>query len=214
MIRWLKRTVSMLTVLVMLVGILPQDAFATTISQGEEDQISRVEWLSDLVAAFNLYVEADNCPDNYYNDISEEDKFYRDIMLAVEFGAIDIEAGSEFRPNDCATREFAAQSLNALLGFVLENDDYTYSDVDDVVYKEAAQIAVNRGWFVLVEGAFLPNQPITNAEKTAMLGDAQEVLDDAVIEFDHQNSIECDEDVFLFQKQQKYLLILKERLLQ
>lgn len=195
MIRWLKRTVSMLTVLVMLVGILPQDAFATTISQGEEDQISRVEWLSDLVAAFNLYVEADNYPDNYYNDISEEDEFYRDIMLAVEFGAIDIEAGSEFRPNDCATREFAAQSLNALLGFVLENDDYTYSDVDDVVYKEAAQIAVNRGWFVLVEGAFLPNQPITNAEKTAMLGDAQEVLDDAVIEFDHQNTIECDEDV-------------------
>ena len=116
-------------------------------------------------------------------------------MLAVEFGAIDIEAGSEFRPNDCATREFAAQSLNALLGFVLENDEYTYSDVDNVVHKEAAQIAVNRGWFVLVEGAFLPNQPITNAEKTAMLGDAQEVLDDAVIEFDHQNTIECDEDV-------------------
>lgn len=185
----------MLTVLVMLVGILPQDAFATTISQGEEDQISRVEWLSDLVAAFNLYVEADNYPDNYYSDISEEDEFYRDIMLAVEFGAIDIEAGSEFRPNDCATREFAAQSLNALLGFVLENDEYTYSDVDNVVHKEAAQIAVNRGWFVLVEGAFLPNQPITNAEKTAMLGDAQEVLDDAVIEFDHQNTIECDEDV-------------------
>ena len=49
MIRWLKRTVSMLTVLVMLVGILPQDAFATTISQGEEDQISRVEWLSDFI---------------------------------------------------------------------------------------------------------------------------------------------------------------------
>lgn len=47
MIRWLKRTVSMLTVLVMLVGILPQDAFATTISQGRKTRY--LEWNGYLI---------------------------------------------------------------------------------------------------------------------------------------------------------------------
>lgn len=58
-------------------------------------------------------------------------------MVACEFGMIDLEAGEEFRPEDAVTREFAAQTMNTMLGFVPETDSYTYQDTADVTYKEA-----------------------------------------------------------------------------
>lgn len=48
--------------------------------------ISRAEWLHQLVVAFDMTVEEDNYPDNYYSDLTSEHEYYKDIMVAVEFG--------------------------------------------------------------------------------------------------------------------------------
>ena len=163
----------------------PEETIKRTLSGNE---ISRIAWVQELVTLFDLTVEEDNYPDNYYSDISEDDSFYRDVMVACEYGMIDLEAGEEFRPEDAVTREFAAQTMNEMLGFVPETDSYTYQDATDVTYKEAAQIAVDRGWVTVSDGKFLPEQPLTTEEHDAMIADAKQVLADAQIETGKENT--------------------------
>ena len=150
------------------------------------DEISRIDWVQELVTLFDLTVDEDNYPDNYYSDISTDDSFYRDVMVACEFGMIDLEAGEEFRPEDAVTREFAAQTVNTMLGFVPETD--TYQDTANVTYKEAAQIAIDRGWVTVAAGKFLPKQSLTTEEHDAMIADAKKVLADAQIETGKENT--------------------------
>ena len=152
------------------------------------DEISRIDWVQELVTLFDLTVDEDNYPDNYYSDISTDDSFYRDVMVACEFGMIDLGAGEEFRPEDAVTREFAAQTMNAMLGFVPETDSYTYQDTADVTYKDAAQVAIDRGWVTVAAGKFLPEQSLTTEEHDAMIADAKKVLADAQIETGKENT--------------------------
>ena len=152
------------------------------------DEISRIAWVEELITLFDLMVEEDNYPDNYYSDISADDSFYRDVMVACEYGMIDLAAGEEFRPEDAVTREFAAQTMNAMLGFVPETDSYTYQDTADVTYKEAAQVAIDRGWVTVSGDKFLPGQSLTTKEHDAMIADAKQVLSDAQIETGKENT--------------------------
>lgn len=140
--------------------------------------ITRSEWVSKLVSTFNMQVDDEsNMPDNYFNDITSDMDCYKDILLAVEFGVIDLEAGQSFRPYDPATREFAAQTLNYCLGFKLdEGIAYTFNDSANVTYKDDAQVALNRGWFSLSNGKFCPEKAITESEMNTMLSDAVSVI--------------------------------------
>ena len=152
------------------------------------DEISRIAWVEELITLFDLTVEEDNYPDYYYSDISADDSFYRDVMVACEYGMIDLAAGEEFRPEDAVTREFAAQTMNAMLGFVPETDSYTYQDTADVTYKEAAQVAIDRGWVTVSGDKFLPGQSLTTKEHDAMIADAKQALSDAQIETGKENT--------------------------
>ena len=78
--------------------------------------------------------------------------------------------------------------MNAMLGFVPETDSYTYQDTADVTYKEAAQIAIDRGWVTVAAGKFLPEQSLTTEEHDAMIADAKKVLADAQIETGKENT--------------------------
>ena len=165
-----KRLLSFVLAVLMIVSILPATALAA------DETVTRIVWVQKLVKTFDMTVEADNYPDNYYSDIDSSASYYKDLMIAVEFGVIDLEAGSAFEPDKPATREFAAHTLNFCLGFQLdEGVAYTYTDKDAVTYPEDVQVAVNRGWFQLSGGKFLPAQTVTNAEATAMLSDAAKV---------------------------------------
>lgn len=96
-----KRLISTLLTIAMFTSLLPTAFAANT--------VTRAEWISQLVEAFSMTVEDDsNMPDNYFSDITETDSYYRNILLAVEFGVIDLEAGEAFEPNEPTTREFAA----------------------------------------------------------------------------------------------------------
>ena len=136
---------------------------------GDGTGVSRVEWLHELTDLFDMTVEEKNYPDNYYSDIDSSSEYYYDVMLATEFGMVEIETGEQFLPDAPATREFAAHTLNFCLGYVLEEQNYTFSEASAVTYADDIQVAVNQGWFTLTNGAFLPNQGITVEEKDALL---------------------------------------------
>lgn len=194
----IKRIVSILLALVMFATLLPAGLIGTAEaaeSTGAEAGVSRIEWVQQLVETFNMTVEEDNYPDNYYSDMDESSSGYRDLLVAVEFGVIDLEAGSAFEPEQPATREFAAHTLNYCLGFQLDNSTYTYADTADVTYADDVQVAVNRGWLTLVNGRFLPQRVLTAAEATAMLADAKAVIAGDAIDDDHTNTYEFADGV-------------------
>lgn len=149
--------------------------------------VSREEWIHSLVTTFDMKVEDGLMPDDYYTDIADS-KYYNDILLAINFGVIDLEAGERFQPDAPVTREFAAQTLNACLGYELEeNETYTMNDYADLTYPQAAQIAVNEGWLNLINGAFRPDTVITDTEKNGMINFAKDILKASAIEENHQN---------------------------
>lgn len=140
------------------------------------NSVTRLEWLKALTSTFGLAVEEDNYPDNYYSDIDTSSADYYDVMLATEFGLVDVEAGEALRPNEAATREFAAHTLNLCMGYVLEEENYTFAESAAVTYPEDIQVAINQGWLALSNGNFLPEQALAQEEKAAMIAAAQAVL--------------------------------------
>ena len=189
--RMKKRLISTLLTIAIFASLLPAAFAANT--------VTRAEWISQLVEAFSMTVEDDSAmPDNYFSDISETDSYYRDILLAVEFGVIDLEAGEAFEPNEPANREFAARTLNSCLQFQLdEGAEYTYSESGSVTYPDDIQIAVNRNWFALSGGNFLPEQAVTTQEATAMLADAKSVIDSEAIDTSYNNQFEFADGVIV-----------------
>ena len=172
--------------------------FSYTVDSGDEPAtVTRIEWVKMLVDTFRMTVEGGNYPDNYYTDIDSTADYYRDLMVAVEFGVIDLAAGSEFRPEEPATREFAAHTLNYCLAFQLDENTYTYSDTDDVTYKDDVQVAVNRGWFALVDGSFLPQQAVTADEAEAMMADARKVFFGTTVTEGYNSTYEFKADVIV-----------------
>ena len=162
----------MITVFLQMTGL---DVFATSVER-VGNSVTRLEWLKALTETFEFTVAEDNYPDNYYSDVTSDSADYYDIMLATEFGLVDVKAGEALRPNDAATREFAAHTLNLCLGYVLEEEAYTFSEAEEVTYPEDIQIAVNQGWFALSNGKFLPDQAVTQTEKENMLLAAAEII--------------------------------------
>ena len=163
---------------------------------GSGSTVTRAQWVQSLVKAFDMTVEEAHAPDNYFSDLTGEESYYRDILVAVQFGVVDIPAGDAFRPEEAATREFAAQTLNACLGFLPSGDEgYTFSEAESVTYPDAIQIAIDRGWFALSGSSFLPDQAITEAESAKMLSDAAAVLESRVINTSYRNTYTFRKDV-------------------
>lgn len=152
-------------------------------------EVTRAAWISQLVDTFSMTVDDTTAmPDNYYSDLTEDMPCYEDILLAVEFGVIDLEAGQPFRPDDPATREFAAHTLNFCLGFQPGDAETSIGDSQVLTYPEDVQIALARGWLAPVNGNFLPEQPLTAAEAETMLQDARQVLEETAAGIGGENS--------------------------
>ena len=181
---------------IFLAGMLCQNGSNTVQAA---DSISREEWIHTLVDTFQMKIEGELVPDDYYKDVSESTvTYYRDILTAVNFGVIDLEAGEEFKPKDPVTREFAAQTLNFCLGYELEeNAQYTMNDQDSLKYIQSDQVALNQGWFTLIDGAFQPDKAVTEAEKTSMVAFAKSVLAASEIDENHKNTYEFAEGVIV-----------------
>ena len=160
-------------------------------------EVTRADWLSDLVTTFEMtFEEGDAYPDNYFSDLDTESPYYGDLMKAVGFGVVNIEAGDPIDPEGAVTREFAASTLNYCLAFQLPEDmAYTFSDAADVEDPAAAQVAVDRGWLELIDGEFRPEEAVTEAERAVMFADAAEVWNSTKLDPDHVDSYEVKEGV-------------------
>ena len=168
---------------------------------GDNGTLTKAEWLHDLVTVFDMKVEEGDPPDNYFTDVAYDSEYYDDIMLATEFGVVNVEAGGELGPDDTVDREYASVTLNFCLGFQLDDDTYTFSESSDEAYADeltAFQVALNRNWFALSGGAFLPSKAVTSAEAKAMLSDAQQVLADAQIDDTKEGTFEFADYVIDF----------------
>ena len=184
-----KKMLMLLTSMLLVCMMAANIAYAATADGTDttSDTVTRAQWLSRLADTFGFEVDQDNYPDNYYADITSDSEYYSVIMMATEFGVLDIEAGENAYPDQPATREFAAQTLNYCLGFQLDSTEYTYSDSADTKYPADLQVAVNRGWFTLEDGKVLPAQNITTAEMTAMLADAAAIQESTVVDDNHDD---------------------------
>ena len=165
---------------------------------GSGSGLTRAEWLHDLVVLFDMRIEEGNEPEDYFRDVSDESEYYTDILKAVEFGVVDIPAGGEVRPDDPLTRMFAADTLSYCLGYSLNTyDSYTFSDVSAVEKPQAAQVALDQGWFTLVGGAFKPNQAVTEAEVRGMEQSARDTLAASELDPDHENTYQFADGVLV-----------------
>ena len=162
---------------------------AETKASNDKNIVTRAEWLSDLVDTFEMTVEDDNYPDNYFSDLQSSSEYYHKILVAVQFGVVDVEAGDPIYPDNPTTREFAASTLNFCLGYQMEkqNTTYTFSDSASVVDKDAAQVAVNHGWFALINGKFCPRNNVTSDEVTNMLADAKTIWNSTDVDQNYNN---------------------------
>lgn len=221
-----KRFISILLALIMIISLCPvqmvsaeekgknetsESGSAVYQSDAEElsdgDTITRGEWVKNLNSLFDFSVEEDNFPDNYFSDLSADSEYYKDVLLAVEFGVIDLEAGEAFHPDEPAAREFAAQTMNNCLRFEREEDgNYSFADVDQTLYPDADQIAVERGWFGLIDGSFHPEMPITTAEAEAIFKDAEAVWRSTDVDTSYDNTFEFAEDVIVVPEGTEILL--------
>ena len=187
-----KRVLSIFLAVCMVFTLLPVGALA------EETTVTRAEWIQSLVKTFDMTVEEGAPPENYYSDLTGDETYYRDILVAAEFGVIDTPAGEAFEPNEPATREFAAQTLNFCLGFQLgEDKQYTYAEYETVEYPDDIQVAVNRSWFALENGNFLPQQAVTVAESEAMLKDAATILSGNTVNENYDSTYTFEKDVIV-----------------
>ena len=157
--------------------------------------VSRIEWVADIVSALGLSVDADQFPDDYYPDVTATDEHYQALMSAVANGLIDLDAGENFHPDDPTTREFAANTLNSRLGYIMQAESYSFTDSVDTAYADDLQVAVEQGWFALVDGKVLPQQAADAAELTAMQEKGKAAVANESIDTNYASSWTFAEDV-------------------
>ena len=173
----------------------------STTTEGEtesSDIVTRAEWLKELTTLFEMTVEDDNYPDNYFSDLDSSSEYYYDMLLAVQFGLVDVAAGGQVCPEDPVTREFAVQTLNYCLAYQLEEGtEYTFNDSADVSCPDDAQVAINQGWLELIDGNFSPAANVTTEEVENMLSIAETVWKSTEIDEAHENVYDFADDVIV-----------------
>ena len=156
-----------------------QGISASAVLSGEylsEDGISRAKWLRNLEILFDLTADPGDYPDNYYPDLSEAYEYYDVMMIAVYYGLLEETPGEEIHPDDAATRDFAAHTLNFLLGREKEAASYSFSDASSCEWPDDAQTAVEAGWFALSSNKFNPQQVLTADEINTILSTVEAYL--------------------------------------
>ncbi|MGN1165719.1 MAG: leucine-rich repeat domain-containing protein, partial [Lachnospiraceae bacterium] len=162
------------------------------------DGITRVEWLQELITLFELSVDEDNYPEHGFSDVDSTSEYYDIVYTAAEYGFLPVEAGQAVYPEKAATRQFVAQTLNFGLGIQNDTEEYTFSDSEDCSDPDSAQVAVDRGWFKLDSGNFLPEQAVVSEEVTVILEDAKAILQEAEVDENYNSEYKFADWVVVF----------------
>ena len=190
--RWITRVLTVLVTIVMTFA-----GTSTMKVNAETEEVSRIEWLKQLTAAFQMSVEEDNYPDNYYADIDSSYEDYYTVMLATEFGLVDVEAGDNFCPDDAATREFAAHTLNLCMGFGNDKDSYSFAEAGTARYPDDIQVMIDKGYLTLTDGNFYPDKAVTASEVQRMINAAKSLYTETQLDPSHKNTYEFQDGVIV-----------------
>lgn len=181
------QVILMILIMLMSVSVLQGVSGKRLLSaRAAGENVTRGEWIHDLVSTFDMKIEEGLVPDTYYPDIVGT-TYYSDIQTAIYFGVVDLEAGESFKPDEPVDREFAAHTLSFCMGYDTSDVTYTMDDEADLTYPGDDQIAVDMGWLALQDGKFEPSREITTTESQNMLQSAKKVIDASDVDENHEN---------------------------
>lgn len=122
---------------------------------------TRAEWINNLVNVYGLEKVSEKDYTSEITDIS--DNSYKDSIITAEAYQLFDLSTNEFRPNDIATREFAATTTTNLLGF-LGNGTPDCQDANLIQDQNSVYFALKQGYMWLENGYFRPNDALTHTE--------------------------------------------------
>lgn len=162
--------------------------------------INRGEWISELVNASGLKNEQEIDTDTMehgFNDI-EDNEFKEDIIYAKAYSLLNNE-GESFKPDEPATREFAAVTAVKVLGFE-PIQDIICDDSSEITYLKEVEIAVGMGIINLQQNKFYPLRSLTQAECDYIIEAVKAILKSTEVNEDYDSVIEYKDGVIKFEE--------------
>ena len=157
----------------------------------DENAVTRGEWVDMLVNEFSMSAVNSDDYEIPYTDIADS-KYFDSIFTAYYYAILptDIEA---FKPDEYASRDFAALTLNNCLCCV-KNNDLSCDDFESIENKEAVSALVERGYFTLTDNKFMPNKAVTTDEMKNISSLIQQSLNALEIDENHKNVVDVQDN--------------------
>ncbi len=172
--------------------------FDTPMIMAAQTGITKEEWIHDLVTVLDMSIEDESTIEYYFTDVDSSTYAY-DINLAANYGVFDVKSDT-FNPSDYVTREFAAHTANFCIGYLDDGTTVTFSDSDAIYYEYDAIVSVQRGWFSIQNGKFVPDGYMTDAECEKILDDARACLENTAINTNNENTVKYANSVVQFEE--------------
>ena len=157
--------------------------------------ISRGRWISLLIDAMEYSseqrLEIDDL-DTVFTDIVDHE-YEDEIIRSVIHSIVDTEEET-FRPDEPATRQFAAVTAVKALNFS-EIQDIICDDSDEIEHKKAVEVAVFMDIIKLENNRFYPMRSLTQSEAEYILEGVRGILKCTEVDADYDSVIKLKEGV-------------------
>lgn len=166
---------------------------------GDQDTISRGEWINRLVAAMHYEKIEDTLDQPYFSDTTGtivEDS----INYAVAYRIVDLD-NQEFHPQTIASREFIAVTTVKALGFQ-PVEDLSCADAGDITDLKNAYLAVDLGIINLIDNHFYPTGNGTRGLANQALKVVEDVLSSTKVSDTPQSDITYADGVIVLNEEE------------
>ncbi|MGL5353007.1 MAG: carboxypeptidase-like regulatory domain-containing protein, partial [Clostridium sp.] len=166
--------------------------------------VTRGEWISKLVETMGIKEKQELEIDDleYGFDDIEDSQYKEDIVYAKIFNIIENIEGA-FKPNEPATREFAAVTAVKALDF-RPTKDIVCDDASEITYLKEIEIAVSMKIINLEKNKFHPLRSITEAESKYVIEGVVGILKSTEVDEDYDSVIEYKDGVIKFEDNTVY----------
>ena len=147
------------------------DTVCAVVTYGMQVPYTRAQWIAVLVERFGYTAEETLTPS--YADIAGS-QYEKQIEAAAVRNLIP-ESGEMFRPDDAATREFAAATAVRFMGYAMEGN-LQCADAAQLTTPQEDRIAVDIGAMPLIGDKFYPERTLSQAEAQTVLESVDEVI--------------------------------------
>lgn len=159
-----------------------------------ESVVTRGEWVEMLATEFSMKEVSKSDTELPYSDISDS-KYCPQIVTAYYHSILPTNI-EKFKPDEYATRDFAAYTLNNCLCYI-KNSNLKCSDFDSIKYKDAVSALTERGYFKLENDRFMPEKAVTTTEMDKIKLLIAQSLEGLKIDENHENVIDVNDDAVI-----------------